>query len=196
MITLELSKQAFAKCSCISESKMTGELVAEADFFIVVTPEMNHTIAPGLVSVMSHFGSSHYQFKPSGIVTYSAGLWGGARAGIALRPFLSELGCLPVSSMVAIPGAVKTMGGVSGDEWADSQEMRAWTKKAAEDLGLPESEQDAPRDLPGVSSKMLDRMLDQLEWQARTNCDARSRDGPPSASYFEEIRKGTNTCKT
>merc|ERR1712166_1308730 len=46
----------------------TGELLAAADFVVVVTPEMNHTIAPGRVSLMSHFGSSHYQFKPSGVV--------------------------------------------------------------------------------------------------------------------------------
>ena len=40
-------------------------------------------------------------------MTYSAGHWGGARAGVALRPFLSELGCLPVSAMLQLRGAWK-----------------------------------------------------------------------------------------
>merc|ERR1712194_749231 len=51
----------------------TGDILADADFVVVVSPEMNHTAAPGLVSMMSHFGSSHYSFKPSAVVTYSAG---------------------------------------------------------------------------------------------------------------------------
>ena len=150
----------------------TGELVAAADFVVVVTPEMNHTIAPGLVSLMSHLGSSHYQFKPSGVVTYSAGMWGGARAGAALRPFLSELGCLPVSSMVAVPSAIKAMGGVIGDEWVQQKELDIWTAKAVESLGLPEKEKaDDTGALPEVSSKMLDRMLDQLEWQVHSSVE-------------------------
>ena len=39
------------------------------------------------------------------LVTYSAGQWGGTRAGVALRTTHSELGCLPVSAMVHIPEA-------------------------------------------------------------------------------------------
>ena len=39
------------------------------------------------------------------LVTYSAGQWGGVRAGVALRTTLSELGCLPVSAMIHIPKA-------------------------------------------------------------------------------------------
>jgi hypothetical protein len=46
---------------------------------------------------MNYFGASIYGKKPSGIATYSAGPWGGSRCGVALRAFLSELGCLPVS---------------------------------------------------------------------------------------------------
>ena len=53
----------------------------------------------------NHFGSSIFSFKPSAIVTYSAGQWGGTRAAHSLRPILSELGCLPVSAMIHIPKA-------------------------------------------------------------------------------------------
>ena len=36
-------------------------------------------------------------------MTYSPGPFGGARAAVALRPFLSELGCLPVSKLACFP---------------------------------------------------------------------------------------------
>jgi len=39
--------------------------------------------------MLGHFGGSNYAYKPSGIITYSSGPWGGARAAIAIRPLLS-----------------------------------------------------------------------------------------------------------
>ncbi|MGY0565753.1 MAG: NADPH-dependent FMN reductase, partial [Paraglaciecola chathamensis] len=51
------------------------------------------------------FGSSLFSYKPSAIVTYSAGQWGGMRAAVGMRTFLSELGCLPVSAMIHVPKA-------------------------------------------------------------------------------------------
>lgn len=85
----------------------TAALLSAADCYVVVSSEHNHTLPPGLTNMMNFFGSSTYARKPSGIVTYSAGNWGGARAGVALRPFLSELGCLPVSAMLQLRGAWK-----------------------------------------------------------------------------------------
>eukprot|EP00729_Bicosta_minor_P020066 gene20066-24568_t len=69
------------------------------------TPEYNHAPSPALLNLLNHFGSSLFSFKPSGIVSYSAGQWGGTRAAHALRPTLSELGALPVSAMVHVPKA-------------------------------------------------------------------------------------------
>jgi hypothetical protein len=54
---------------------------------------------------MNHFGSSLFFYKPSAIITYSAGQWGGMRAAVGMRTFLSELGCLPVSAMIHVPKA-------------------------------------------------------------------------------------------
>lgn len=76
-----------------------------ADAYVCVTPEYNHAPSPGLLNVLNHFGSSTFSFKPSAIVSYSAGQWGGTRAAIGLRPILSELGCLPVSAMIHVPHA-------------------------------------------------------------------------------------------
>lgn len=54
---------------------------------------------------MGHFGGSNFACKPSAIVTYSPSPFGGIRAAMALRPFLSELGCLPVSKLTGFPMA-------------------------------------------------------------------------------------------
>jgi len=79
--------------------------IQRADGYIMVSPEYNHAMSPALMEVLNHFGSSLFSYKPSAIVTYSSGQWGGARAAVGMRTFLSELGCLPVSAMVHIPHA-------------------------------------------------------------------------------------------
>lgn len=79
--------------------------ITAADAFVAVSPEYNHSMSPALAHLLNHFGSSLFSFKPSAIVTYSAGQWGGARAAVNMRTYLSELGCLPVSAMVHVPKA-------------------------------------------------------------------------------------------
>lgn len=66
----------------------TAAMLRAADCYIVCTPEMNHTIAPGLTNMMNYFGSKIYAKKPSGIATYSAGMWGG-------RPMCGLVACVP-----------------------------------------------------------------------------------------------------
>ena len=44
--------------------------VRRADAFVVVTPEMNHTIAPTLTNTMNHFGAPLFARKAAGIATY------------------------------------------------------------------------------------------------------------------------------
>jgi chromate reductase, NAD(P)H dehydrogenase (quinone) len=76
--------------------------IEAADGYVMVSPEYNHSMSPALAHLLNHFGSSLYSYKPSAIVTYSAGQWGGARAAVNMRTFLSELGCLPVSAMIHV----------------------------------------------------------------------------------------------
>ena len=85
--------------------------IASADGYIMVSPEYNHSMSPALANLLNHFGSSLFSYKPSAIVTYSAGQWGGMRAAIGMRTFLSELGCLPVSSMIHVPKAQNIFSG-------------------------------------------------------------------------------------
>ena len=89
--------------------------INDADCFIVVSPEYNHSIPPALSGLMGHFPSQGvspvtYASKPSAIVTYSMGPWGGMRTAMALRPFLSELGCVPVNRLCGIPTAHELFG--------------------------------------------------------------------------------------
>lgn len=88
-----------------------ADKIEGADGYIMISPEYNHSMSPALANLLNHFGSSLFAYKPSAIVTYSAGQWGGMRAAIGLRTFLSELGCLPVSAMVQVPKAQEVFAG-------------------------------------------------------------------------------------
>jgi len=82
-----------------------AEKIQASDAYVMISPEYNHSMSPALANLLNHFGSSLFSYKPSAIVTYSAGQWGGMRAAVGMRTFLSELGCLSVSSMIHIPKA-------------------------------------------------------------------------------------------
>lgn len=107
-----------------------------ADGYVIITPEYNHSVAPAISNTMSHVGASAYAFKPSVIVSYSSGQFGGVRAAMATKPFLTELGCLPVSASVSIPfagraldkdGRVPPDAQVSAEDWERFM-LRAWSQ--------------------------------------------------------------------
>jgi NAD(P)H-dependent FMN reductase len=77
-------------------------LYRAADAFIVVSGEYNHSIQPALSNLLDHF-LEEYFFRPSAIVCYSAGAFGGVRAAMQLRALLSELGMPSISSLFPIP---------------------------------------------------------------------------------------------
>ena len=99
-----MTKPHFAYSKSQTPPKLAdiAKQLSHSDAYVAITPEYNHFPCPGLLNLFNHFGSSIFGFKPSAIVTYSAGQWGGTRAANSLRPFLSELGCLPVSAMIHI----------------------------------------------------------------------------------------------
>lgn len=79
-----------------------AKLIIPADAYIVVSGEYNHTVPPALANLMDHF-LEEYFWKPSAIVCYSAGPFGGIRASVALRPILAELGMSSIPSVLPIP---------------------------------------------------------------------------------------------
>ena len=96
---------SYARGRAPEQLEELADKISNADGYVMVSPEYNHSMSPALAHLLNHFGSSLFSYKPSAIVTYSAGQWGGARAAVNMRTYLSELGCLPVSAMIHVPKA-------------------------------------------------------------------------------------------
>lgn len=101
----ELTHPTFMVADLPPKTQELKDIIKGADCYIIVSPEYNHSIPPALASVMGHFGGSVYACKPSAIVTYSPGPWGGMRAAMQICNMCHELGCLPVSKLCGIPTA-------------------------------------------------------------------------------------------
>lgn len=82
--------------------KRLATLYRSVDGFLVVSAEYNHGIPPALKNLLDHF-LEEYFWRPSGIVCYSAGSFGGVRAAMQLRMTLAELGMPSISSLLPIP---------------------------------------------------------------------------------------------
>jgi NAD(P)H-dependent FMN reductase len=78
-----------------------------ADAFIVVTGEYNHSVPPALSNLLDHF-LEEYFFRPSAIVCYSSGAFGGVRAAMQLRAMLCELGMPSIPSLFPVPSIQNT----------------------------------------------------------------------------------------
>ncbi len=100
-------------------------MIEAADGYVMVSPEYNHSMSPALAHLLNHFGSSLFSYKPSVIATYSAGQWGGTRAAVHMRAFLSELGCLPVSAMIHVPKAQDVFD--QNGDFEDGVDTTAWS---------------------------------------------------------------------
>ncbi|MBD3270137.1 NADPH-dependent FMN reductase [Candidatus Peregrinibacteria bacterium] len=71
--------------------KKIHQILKEADGFVIVSAEYNHTPPPALINIIDHF-LPEFLYKPSGIVTYSAGPFGGVRSLHTLRSLMAEVG--------------------------------------------------------------------------------------------------------
>ncbi|GEP10378.1 NADPH-dependent FMN reductase [Methylobacterium gnaphalii] len=93
-------------------------LLRRADAFVVVSGEYNHSIPPALSNTLDHF-LEEYFWRPSGIVCYSAGQFGGVRAAMQLRAMLAELGTPSIPSLLPIPRIQKALNesGEPAEEW-------------------------------------------------------------------------------
>jgi NAD(P)H-dependent FMN reductase len=79
-----------------------ADLIVPADAIVVVSGEYNHSIPPALSNLLDHF-LEEYFWKPSAIVCYSAGAFGGVRAAMQLRAMLAELGTVSIPSIFPVP---------------------------------------------------------------------------------------------
>lgn len=100
-----------------------AKLIVAADAYIVVSGEYNHTVPPGLSNLLDHF-LEEYFWKPSAIVSYSAGSFGGVRAAMTLRAMLAELGMSSIPSLLPVP----RVGSAFEDDGTPTD--AAWLKRA------------------------------------------------------------------
>ena len=81
--------------------KTMHKIISESEGYIPVTPEYNHSISAALKNTLDYF-LEEYFFKPSAIVSYSVGPFGGILAGTHLRQVLAEMGTPSIPSQLSI----------------------------------------------------------------------------------------------
>jgi NAD(P)H-dependent FMN reductase len=101
---LDLMYKEYEPGSAPDAMTAVADVLVSADGFVVVSGEYNHSIPAALKNLLDHY-QSEYHYKPSAVVTYSAGPFGGVRALVNLRAILAELGtpsspsALPISAV-------------------------------------------------------------------------------------------------
>lgn len=121
-------------------------LYRSVDAFVIVSGEYNHGIPPALKNLLDHF-LEEYFWRPSAIVCYSAGAYGGVRAAMQLRMTLAELGMPSIPSLLPIPKvqdafddegrAVDPAWGKRSKRFLDELEWYARALRAARADGTP-----------------------------------------------------------
>ena len=99
-----------------------AEALTKADGFIIVSAEYNHSIPAALKNLLDHF-QTEYLYKPSGIVTYSAGPFGGVRGLANLRTILAELGTPSIPSAFPVSQIFKAFDD-DGNALDEAYELR------------------------------------------------------------------------
>lgn len=82
-------------------TKRWSALVDQADAFVFVTPEYNHSYGAALKNALDYL-NREWKDKPAGILSYG-GVSAGTRAMVALRPVLAVLGMPTVPTAVNVP---------------------------------------------------------------------------------------------
>ena len=99
---LDRMYKEFPKGEAPEVMERLATLYRAADAFVIVSGEYNHGIPPVLKNLLDHF-LEEYFFRPSAIVCYSAGSFGGVRAAMQLRMTLAELGMPSIPSLLPVP---------------------------------------------------------------------------------------------
>ncbi len=121
-------------------------ILKPAEAYVIVSGEYNHSVPPALSNLLDHF-LEEYFFKPSAIVCYSAGAFGGVRAAMQLRAMLAEMGMASIPSILPFPRAQDMLdpeGRPTGDRpgksavrFFDEMEWYAAALKEARSRGTP-----------------------------------------------------------
>ncbi len=96
--------------------------IKDAEGYVPVTPEYNRNTSSALKNTLDYFLEEYY-FKPSAIVSYSPGMFGGINASQQLRLIFAELGAPSIPSSLAIARVHKVIdeNGILIDETYDKR---------------------------------------------------------------------------
>ncbi|MBT8173201.1 MAG: NAD(P)H-dependent oxidoreductase [Nitrosopumilus sp.] len=83
------------------ELQKLQKIIQDAEGYVPITPEYNHSVSSALKNTLDYF-LEEYFFKPSAIISYSAGPFGGVLAGNHLRQILAEMGMPAIPSQLPI----------------------------------------------------------------------------------------------
>jgi NAD(P)H-dependent FMN reductase len=102
-----------------------ADLYRRSDGFLIVTAEYNQSVPAALKNLLDYF-LEEYFWRPSSIVSYSVGRFGGARAAVALRTILPELGMPSLPSVLSIPSIQTSLteDGTATEAWIDRAAAR------------------------------------------------------------------------
>ena len=98
---LDLMHNEFEKGQAPEAMESVSQILSSAVGFVIVSAEYNHSEPAALKNLLDHF-KDEYVYKPSALVTYSKGPFGGVRALITLRAILAELGTPTIPSAFPI----------------------------------------------------------------------------------------------
>jgi NAD(P)H-dependent FMN reductase len=144
---LDRMYKEYAKGEAPAPLEALARIFSESDGFVIVTGEYNHSMPPALMNLLDHF-QAEYFWRPSAIVCYSAGAFGGVRAAVQLRAPLSEMGMSSIPSIFPIP-KVQTAFQADG----------------------------TPTDVEGTARR-FHKFASELEWYAGAMKEARQRGVP------------------
>jgi NAD(P)H-dependent FMN reductase len=100
-----------------AKGKTWAQRVADADAFIFITPEYNHSISALLKNALDWVGTE-WAGKPVGFIGYSSTQYGGVRAVEHLKQIAPELGLIQANATVLVGTAPETIAddGSTSDE--------------------------------------------------------------------------------
>ena len=103
---LDLMYKEYDAGTAPAPMQAVAEILAAADGFVIVTGEYNHSVPAALKNLLDHY-QSEYLYKPSAIITYSAGPFGGVRALVNMRGIMAELGSPAIPSAFPVSAVFK-----------------------------------------------------------------------------------------
>jgi NAD(P)H-dependent FMN reductase len=120
----------------LEHTKKWAKLIGEADGFIFVTAEYNHSYTPVLANAINYL-NAEWNYKPVSFVSYGS-LAGGARAVEHLRGIAGELRMFDLRDQVLIPNYYLRTDKEGKYEFSEQEvemantmisELDAWAKK-------------------------------------------------------------------